>query len=425
MSNHSQIALNKFINITNPYVLCINETKKDITSDKFDNYTVVSAINGNNSQGVAMLKHSSLPYLRIYDLENIHFDSIWILTVLNGKKVVIGTAYIQPNSPEKMQHFINSLGILKSYCISKLLDGGIFIGDCNARNVAWGDNTDNLHGTLLEDYIVTDFAILIGPEPTFLAKNGSSVIDLIICCGSVCDIPHRSSVDKDVELFSGAPNRGHIPVTVEFESVSEAITTKSKPWIEKADWDNWSLFLEQNSYSVPSNQADELWIFTKSLHASQYFIPSKTVSKHSKPFWNTKLEEASKSLREARRKFKRSSNYSNGEDLKEKRELFKDLLSESASLWIRNQLEQLGHKKGREFWKCHKRLFKDKFENIGIVRNKNGELLCDPMSISQEFRKTFFEGRHLETISMTGNQLLITLYLSYVMNLTVILVWSN
>ena len=154
-------------------------------------------------------------------------------------------------------------------------------------------------GTLLEDYIGTDFAILNGPEPTFLAKNGSSVIDLIICCGSICDNPHRSSVDKDVELFSGAPIRGHIPVTVEFQSVSEAKTTKSKPWIEKADWDNWSLFLEQNSYSVPSNQADELWIFIKSLiaHASQYFIPSKTVSKHSKHFWNTKLEEARKSLR--------------------------------------------------------------------------------------------------------------------------------
>ena len=82
-----------------------------MTSDKFDNYTVVSAINGNNSQGVAMLIHSSLPYLRIYDLENIHFDSIWIVTVLNGKKFAIGNAYIQPNSPEKRQHFINSLVI--------------------------------------------------------------------------------------------------------------------------------------------------------------------------------------------------------------------------------------------------------------------------------------------------------------------------
>ena len=79
-----------------------------MTSDKFDNYTVVSAINGNNSQGVAMFIHSSFPYLRIYDLESIHFDSIWIVTVLNGKKVVIGTAYIQPNSPEKMQHFLKT-----------------------------------------------------------------------------------------------------------------------------------------------------------------------------------------------------------------------------------------------------------------------------------------------------------------------------
>ena len=83
------------------------------------------------------------------------------------KKVVIVTAYIQPNSPEKLQHFINSLGILKSYCISNAINGGIFIGDCNARNVAWGDNTDNSHETHLEDYIGTDFAILNGPEPTF------------------------------------------------------------------------------------------------------------------------------------------------------------------------------------------------------------------------------------------------------------------
>ena len=224
-------------------------------------------------------------------------------------------------------------------------------------------------------------------------------------------------------LFSGAPNRGLLPVTVYFESVSEAKTTKSKPWLEKADWDNWSLFLEQNSYTFPSNQADELWIFTKSLIAlaSQHFFPSKTGSKHSKPFWNTKLEEASKSLQEARRKFKRSSSYSNGEDLKEKSEFFKELLSESASTWIRNQLEQLGHKKGREFWKCHKRLFEDKFEYFGIVRNKNSELMCDSMFISQEFRKTFFEGRHLEGNDFHDWQPC----LSYGMNLTVVLLWLN
>ena len=101
MSNHSQIALNKFINITNPYVLCINETKKDMTSDKFYNYTVVSAINGNNSQGVAMLIHSSLPYLRIYDLENIHFDSIWIVTVLSGKKIVMAPHIFNPTLQKK------------------------------------------------------------------------------------------------------------------------------------------------------------------------------------------------------------------------------------------------------------------------------------------------------------------------------------
>ena len=73
--------------------------KKDMTIDKFDIYTVVLAFN------VAMLILSSLPYLRLYDLEITHFDNIWIVTLLNGRKVVIGTAYFQPNSPEKNPTF--------------------------------------------------------------------------------------------------------------------------------------------------------------------------------------------------------------------------------------------------------------------------------------------------------------------------------
>ena len=118
MSDQSRIALNKYFNITNPYVLCINETKKDMTNDLFDNYTVVSAFNG------AMIIHSSLPYQRLY-LLNFHFDSIWI-NFQAKKRLSLAPHIFNPTLLKKMQHFINSLGILKSYCVSNALDGQIF-----------------------------------------------------------------------------------------------------------------------------------------------------------------------------------------------------------------------------------------------------------------------------------------------------------
>ena len=101
-------------------------------------------------------------------------------------------------------------------------------------------------------------------------------------------------------------------------------------------------------------------------------------------------------MREARRKFKRSSNYSNGEDLKEKRELFKDLLSESASTWIRNQLEQLGHKKVENSGNVIRDYSKISLRLLALSEAKMASFCAIQCPFHKNFAKLFFEGRHLE-----------------------------
>ena len=71
--------------------------------------------------------------------------------------------------------------------------------------------------------------------PTFLALNGSNVIDLRICYGPLFDrCKHSVSTDELTELFTGAPLWGHVPVIIRLELSSIAEETK-KLWIGITD----------------------------------------------------------------------------------------------------------------------------------------------------------------------------------------------
>ena len=51
-----------------------------------------------------------------------------------------------------------------------------------------------------------------------------------------------------------------------------------------------------------------------------------------------------------RRNFRYKSKHAYLEKLAEAKELFKRLLSEKASAWMKDYLKALGHKRGKEFW---------------------------------------------------------------------------
>ena len=123
--------------------------------------------------------------------------------------------------------------------------------------------------------------------------------------------------------------------------------------------------------------------------------PNKTITNHSKLFWCQELTHASQELRKLRRKFRYSSNYRNLTELNQAKESFKTFLSEKASNWMNEYLLNLGHKRGRDFWMSYKKLFNENKPNVGIIKNRHGELLHTMSEISKEFQETFFEGKHL------------------------------
>ena len=170
-----------------------------------------------------------------------------------------------------------------------------------------------------------------------------------------------------------------------------------RPWLDKADWQSWTEFIEIKINSIECNTASELWNAMLEIiqESTEKFIPTKYLSPHSKPFWNDELKKASEDLRLLRKHFRLNSNYSNGNRLKIAKNEFQNLISKYASEWLKCQLEELGHKRGKEFWKRFKHLYSNGSDNIGPVRNSQRQLICEEHGIASEFKRTFFEAHHM------------------------------
>ena len=169
--------------------------------------------------------------------------------------------------------------------------------------------------------------------------------------------------------------------------------------MEKANWKLWIDYVETGigEIDLNDNNSTTQWktFLNLLLDASEKYIPLKTISIHSKPFWNSELTKSSEELRHLRRNFKCCSNYKYGEKLARVKENFKKQLSDSASKWMSCFLSNLGHKRGRDFWASYKSLLNKKKEEVGLIRKKTVELLYTKIEIFTQFETTFFAGQHL------------------------------
>ena len=193
------------------------------------------------------------------------------------------------------------------------------MGDLNARHDYWGDSIDNLHGLELYNHLPYQLSIINYGDPIFLSSNGNSINDLIIVSGKLTQHTFfELSCDYDVELFTGAPRRGHVPVLLDVSPLEYFKVVNSRLWLEKVDWTSWASTLEDLSKDVLEiDDFNEIWSRIKqSINEASYkIIPTKKSCHHSKPFWNADLSAASKEVRKCRKQFRFKSNYSNGKAL--------------------------------------------------------------------------------------------------------------
>ena len=189
-----------------------------------------------SSGGVAVLLKNDIPYSRLDQLsvKDTSIDNVVLTVRLSGINLVVSTASVRSDDFEGLRSTIKVIQSCRTYVDKNCLNGALFFGDLNARHTYWGDKSCNLLGEELVQ-IADHFSILNDGESTFLAANGYSVIDLCICYGPPFDrCKYSLSTDEFAELFTGAPQRGHVPVIMRLERSS--ITEKTKKlWIENAD----------------------------------------------------------------------------------------------------------------------------------------------------------------------------------------------
>ena len=244
---------------------------------------------------------------------------------------------------------------------------------------------------------------LVMETKLFLSSNGSSVIDLCLVSGRIAtQVGFELTTDPNVELFTGAPQRGHIPSIVKCNLSRTTEEGSTKPWLQKADWEACQNVLEKSSHAsleaVQCPSATDHWgsVLVDITEATRLAIPYKRSSRHSKPFWSKDLSQQSAELEALRKKFKYCSNYSNGERLNNAKNEFKSVLSEKSSEWMRETLSGLSYRKGQGFRQKYRHVFQMIECAIGPLQSSDGRLVFSKEEISDELRKTFFLGQHLK-----------------------------
>ena len=126
------------------------------------------------------------------------------------------------------------------------LDGVMFLGESDARH-RWCDSICNPNSYLLLENLSAEHQIPENGEATFLSTKGWSVIDLCIVGERIAtQVGFEPTTDPIIELFTGAPQRGHMPWIVKC-NLSWTTEGNSKPWLQKADWEALQNVLEESS----------------------------------------------------------------------------------------------------------------------------------------------------------------------------------
>ena len=113
--------------------------------------------------------------------------------------------------------------------------------------------------------------------------------------------------DNTIELFTGAPNRGHFPIT--WESLVSNSAKKQVEWdLNTINWEYCCQTLDEMSLTMLGDieildDPFEIWLSIKDLlkQCMIDFIDTKVITRHSKPYWNECLSSLSKALRQVKK----------------------------------------------------------------------------------------------------------------------------
>ena len=407
LSNKARFQLDKYTNDENFGIIAVQENgPHEQEKMKLTNMKLIQDSNASKNRGALLYVHNSIPSVNLAEISkrSTELDSAWALVVINKKRYIIGSIYIKHHYKDAIKDALSLLNSAHRMRNSLQAQGTILLGDFNARHPLWGDHLITDKGKqLFEQLDFTQFKIITSSSPTFLCADGSSHIDLMIVSNNIADQVGPCSTDNIIELSSGAPLRGHVPLLTSInEAVTETNEIKEKLGIEKTNWAEWSEELENslNNDAEIWNSEDPyvLWeLFENKIeNANNKYCKYKKVTRHSKPYWTPQLTILCNKMRKARRMYNTRNTDSRKQEMIDSKKLFDEERKRTCDEFILEKTKSLNTADSLKFWKQFNRLFKKKTEQgIDPLFGDDGNILTDATDIENKLFSTFFESKHI------------------------------
>ena len=413
LSTRSKLALNHYIDAEKIDILSVLETgSDDLSKLELLNMSAICDTNKASNKGAALFVSNKYSITKLESISKLsrNLDSCWGLVVISKKRYIIGSVYVKLNYKPAITEVIRMLAAAEQKQDQLKASGIILTGDFNSRHLSWGDKVNNYYGSNLAELLDnTKYSVCTSETPTFLCANGDSLIDLSIISNNLAESVSSCQTDDEVELFSGAPIRGHVPLNTELIVSSEHI---SQPVVEKLDiskmqWEEWTKHIEdkiEEESNHLDSQADPyiLWNHLNRIitEATDTYGKKKKCSSHNKPYWTESLSSLSKTLRAAKKNYIKRNTDPNLQKLKEAKENFDEERKIACQNFLINTAKQLNSTQAQQFWKDFNKLFKKKTtQKVDPLLDDNGRLLTENDKIDQSLFSVFFEAKHI----VTGN----------------------
>ena len=411
LSTHSKLALDKFIFENSISLVALQETKlnKDQLDglDKFTNMASFFQPKLESTYGVGLIISPQLLPQRMTELEEANCDILWCMIKVNNLSVLTASAYTPPNNVQKLKKILDNIDRAFNYGIKNKVKDILVFGDFNGRNITWGDTVNNPHGRKVMDFIdKSNFMLCTPADKTFISpNNGGSVIDLLLGSGSITNTISENWTDRTVQLFTGAPIRGHFPVLYTVGNCQALTDLKQYDDYSNTDWSSWKKTLELGLsswnlsliHSIPPSSellGQLVSTFNSALQDANKMIPKKIISLHSKPFWTDSLTICSQELKELNIAIRCRYTPLNKKLFDDKKEEFKSLLLHEKNNWIREKLTNINISDSKTFWKRYKALFHDRQTNFIGNLSKNGRLFTSDSDKDKILFDEYFSGNH-------------------------------
>ena len=411
MSSNSELAIGKYLYDKNIKAMMVQESGHwNISTQPYAGYKVFSndiSYNPSKLRGVSLILKEELHPEPITDLASPDFDGVWCQIKLHNKRILLGSMYCRPSEADmtEFRNFLDYVSQVRQYGKKHRFNSLLIYGDFNARNSEWGDHYTNKKGTALSNYLNTEGLTICSPfDLTFTGNGGGSVIDLVLAEGAITNILGRQWIDKETELFTGAPTQGHYPILQSLHERTNEHTLKTvcKDW-KKTDWKSWKEQIERETNQLeksaaPTLNGKQLW--ENLLHiineATRIWVPNKIICVHSKPYWADGLSVLQNSAKIARTNYMNRSTPRNKAELTRSVEEFRIGLIKAKNDWIRLRTESLNVKNSQAFWKKYKRVFGAQIDNTVNNLLHNGLLHTTDHDKEELLYNTFFTGKHLD-----------------------------